>query len=416
MELFNFFSALLVLAALYAYLNTRFIKLPSAISLMLFGLALSILVQGVGAVSPAFETTVESMLERVNFTEILLEFMLSFLLFAGALHIDIHKLSSSKWPVITFATLGVLLSAFFTGSLLYYGLQLTDIKVAYIHCLLFGALISPTDPIAVMGILKKAGLSEKLELKITGESLFNDGVGVVLFIVLFQIAQKGYDNVSSAFIGELLLEEIGGGILLGLLLGYAGYMLIRTIDHYQTEVLITLAIVMGGYAFASYVHFSGPLAMVVAGLLIGNRGRETAMSDVTLDYTNKFWEMIDEILNAALFLLIGLEVMLIQFRLSYIVIGLITALGIVGIRYVALAVPSFLLGFRKTFEPNTLPVLSWGGLRGGISIALALSLTTMMNREFFTAITYVVVLFSIVVQGLTIEKFINYLRRRQIKI
>lgn len=378
---------------------------------MLFGLALSLLVQGIGAISPAFESSVENMLAKVDFTEVLLEFMLSFLLFAGALHIDIHKLASSKWPVITFATVGVLLSAFLIGTLLFYGLKLTDISVEYIHCLLFGALISPTDPIAVMGILKKAGLPEKLELKITGESLFNDGVGVVLFIALFQIAQKGFENVSSGFIGELLLEEIGGGILLGFILGYLGFILIRSIDHYQTEVLITLAIVMGGYAFASYLHFSGPLAMVVAGLFIGNRGRALAMSDITLDYTNKFWEMIDEILNATLFLLIGLEVMVIDFPTIYIIIGLIAAVTIVGIRYISLAIPSLLLGFRKTFEPNTLPVLTWGGLRGGISIALALSLTIDMHRNFFTSITYVVVLFSIIIQGMTIEKLINYLRK-----
>lgn len=415
MEFFHIFSVILVLSALVAYLNHRLLHLPSSISLLLAGLLLSILVQVAGAVSPSFEAGVEAKLASIDFSEILLDVMLSFLLFAGAMHTNLEALRQSRWPILIFATVGVLISTFLTGTLFFYLLQVMGKPIPYIHALLFGALISPTDPVAVLGLLRKANLPESLEVKITGESLFNDGVGVVVFLSLFGIAQTGLAEVEASEIGILLLEEVGGGIILGFVLGYLGFRLMKSIDHYQTEVLISLAMVMGGYSLASYLHFSGPLAMVVAGLFIGNHATETAMSAKTLDYVTKFWEMLDEILNAALFVLIGLELMLISVDVFYLLAGLIATILVLTVRYFSLAIPSYVLGFRKTFEPNTLPIMTWGGLRGGISIALALSLLPSMNKEMLVTVTYVVVLISLAIQGLTMERFIKWLKRHSVR-
>jgi CPA1 family monovalent cation:H+ antiporter len=312
---------------------------------------------------------------------------------------------------MSFATLGVLLSTFLIGGAVYFLIPFFYEPVGFIYCLLFGALISPTDPIAVLGILKKAGVPKQLETKIVGESLFNDGVGVVVFLTLFQVAQQGLENVSGGEIGILLLEEIGGGIALGLVLGYFAWKLMKRIDHYQTEVLITLAVVFGGNTIAHWLHFSAPLAMVVAGLFIGNHGVKTAMSDLTIDYLTKFWEVIDEILNAVLFVIIGLELVIISFEGAYTWIGIIAIPLVLLIRAIALWLPSAALGLRKTYQQNTLRIMTWGGLRGGISIALALSLQEGMYREMFTSVTYIVVLFSIIVQGLTIAPYINHLKK-----
>lgn len=414
MELFHIFSVILVISSIFAYINQQYIKLPTAIALLLAGLLVSVLVQVMGAVSPPFEQWVESGLREINFSEVLLEFMLSFLLFAGALHTDLERLSKSKWTVMAFATIGILISTVITGTLFYYLLQLVGLPISFIHSLLFGALISPTDPIAVLGILKKAKIPKTLEVSITGESLFNDGVGVVIFISLFQVAQRGMENIEGSFIAELFVAEVGGGIGLGLLIGYIAFFFMRRIDHYQTEVLISLAVVTGGYSIAHFLHFSGPLAMVAAGLLIGNQGTRLAMSKQTADYLTKFWEMVDEIFNAILFVLIGLELMLIPYEWMYGLVALITTAIVLVVRYVSLAVPSYTLRLHRTFTPGTLPIMTWGGLRGGISIALALSLTPEMHRDMIVAITYAVVLMSLVVQGLTIEPLIRRLSRKEI--
>ncbi|MCC9166001.1 cation:proton antiporter [Pontibacter harenae] len=416
MELFHVLSAILAVSAFFAYINQKYIKLPGAIGLLLAGLFVSLLVQAIGMISPAFIDVVRNNLESIDFADFLMEFMLSFLLFAGALHTNLKKLAASKWPVLTFATVGVLISTAVVGTLFYYLLQLMGMTIDYIYCLIFGALISPTDPIAVLGILKKADIPESLEVKITGESLFNDGVGVVVFTSLYQIAQLGTENIEASSIGILFLEEVGGGIALGLIIGYLAFRLMRNIDHYQTEVLISLAVVMGGYSLAQMLHFSGPLAMVVAGLFIGNQGIEQAMSKITADYLHKFWEMVDEIFNAILFVLIGLELLLIEFHTIYLLIGLITTAIVLLVRYFALAIPSYALRLHRTFAPNTLAIMTWGGLRGGISVALALSLTQDMQREVITAITYIVVLISLVVQGLSIDAFIKRLSRRNMNI
>jgi len=413
LSLLAVFSFLLVFSAVFSWFNIRFIKLPASIGLMLLGIVFSLIVLVSGSFSLQFHEQVKDILLQIDFSEFVLDFLLSFLLFAGALHTDINKLANSRWPILIFATFGVVISTFLVGTALFYGLPLVGIHIKYVHCLLFGALISPTDPIAVMGILKKMNLSEKLESKITGESLFNDGLAVVLFATLYQIGLNGTEEVTVENVGLVLLQEIGGGLLLGLAAGYVAYLLIRSIDHYQTEVLITVALVIGSYTLASFLHFSGPLTVVLAGLFIGNKSRTTAMSHQSLDYVNKFWEMIDEILNTALFLLMGFEVLVVDLTPRHFIIGILAAIAVVVSRYLSLSLPSFLFGLKKTFEPNTLKILTWGGLRGGISIALALSIHPAMDRDFLVALTYVVVLFSIFAQGLTIEKVINYLNRKE---
>ncbi|WP_347158020.1 cation:proton antiporter [Pontibacter chitinilyticus] len=412
MELFHIFSVILVISAAVAYINHKYIRLPAAIGLLLAGLFISLAVQALGAVWPDFTDLMQEKLASVDFSEILLEFMLSFLLFAGALHTDLKKLADAKWSIMLFATVGLLLSTFFIGSLFFCLLHLIGQPLDYIYCLLFGALISPTDPVAVLGILKKANIPEKLEVNITGESLFNDGVGVVVFISLYEIAQLGLENVDAAFVGKLFLEEAGGGIALGLLLGYIAFYFMRRIDHYQTEVLISLAVVTGGYSIAHYLHFSGPLAMVAAGLLIGNQGTKLAMSTQTADYLHKFWEMVDEIFNAVLFVLIGLELLIIPFRPEYLLIGFVTTGIVLLMRFLSIAIPSYALRLNKTFAPNTLLIMTWGSLRGGISVALALALAPEMYRNFIVAITYMVVLLSLTVQGLTIGPLVQKLTKR----
>ncbi|MEM9984857.1 MAG: sodium:proton antiporter, partial [Bacteroidota bacterium] len=306
-----------------------------------------------------------------------------------------------------------LISTFGVGMSLYWLLQLIGAPIDLIYCFLFGALITPTDPIAVLGILKKAGVPASVEAKITGESLFNDGFGVVVFVALFQIAQQGIEELSTEYVLTLLAEEVLGGIGLGLLLGWIAYLLMKRIDHYPTEVLITLAVVTGGYTIALLLHFSGPLAMVVAGLFVGNTDGKGVMSDETADYVHKFWEMIDETLNAILFVLIGLEILVISYEFNYLWLGILALIISVSMRFMALTIPSYLFGFRKDFAPYTLSIMTWGGLKGGISIALALSLTSDMPRDLIVGITYTVVFCSLLFQGLTLEGGVKRLMARE---
>jgi CPA1 family monovalent cation:H+ antiporter len=376
---------------------------------MVLSLLLSLILLVIGSASPA-AGLMKNLLVQIDFSDFLLDFMLGFLLFAGALHTDIKKLHKARGPIITYATVGILISTFLVGGGIYFILPLLYQPVDFIYCLLFGALISPTDPIAVLSILKKAGISESIETQITGESLFNDGVGVVIFLTLFRIASKGFANVSTSEIIVLLLEEIVGGVLFGLLLGYVGFRMLKRIDHYQTEVLITLAIVMGGTSLAAMFHFSGALAMVVAGLFIGNKGALEAMSEETNDYIHKFWEMLDEIFNAILFVLIGLELLIIPFELSFLFVGLIAILIIILARLLSLIIPSYIFRFKYEFPKSTFILMTWGGLRGGISIALALSLTEGMQRNLIVSVTYIIVLFSIIVQGLSLERVVKRLK------
>lgn len=409
MQLFILFSVLVTLAALFSYLNVRLLRLPSGISLMLMGVLAAVGVILLSQVSSGFAAIVHSELARIDFSEFLLGILLSFLLFAGSLHVNLDDLRKSAKSIISFATLGTAISTFLVGLALYYLMRIYSHPMPLIMCLLFGALISPTDPIAVMSILKKANLSKTIQINVVGESLFNDGIGVVIFATLLKISSVGLEHFGAVQISLLFLREALGGMVTGWLIGFAGYRLMKSIDHFQTEIMISLAMVMGGYTLCHYLHVSGPLAMVVAGIMTGNRGVQRAMSDVTKDYLSKFWEVTDEILNAILFMLIGLEIVVIHFQFHYFWIGLVTALLIVISRYVSLYIPSAAFGFRKELGTNTLGIMTWGGLRGGISLALALSLPAGQFKDVIVSVTFVVVLFSILVQGLTIEKLIRYL-------
>jgi monovalent cation:H+ antiporter, CPA1 family len=405
MDVLNIATTLVVLAASFGYLNARFLKLPDTIGLMIAAIFFSTVIILVGAVFPDILTLEKELIARIDFEEVLLDGFLSILLFAGALHTDLDALKAMRGPIILFATLGVLISTFVVGGLMFGGFQLLGMEIPFIHCLLFGALISPTDPIAVLGILKKAGVPKVVETKIIGESLFNDGIGVVVFLTIFSIASLGTEEIKSTGVIMLFLNEVVGGVVFGLGLGYIAYLLMKSIDNYQVEILITLAIVLGGYWLANWLHFSGPLAMVVAGLMIGHeRFRTSSMSEITEDYVDKFWELLDLFFNAILFVLIGLELIIISFNKQYLLAGLLAVPVVLLARYTALFFP--LRFFRKSLDlvPRTGIIMAWGGLRGGISIALALSLAPHMSREILLAVSYVVVVFSIVVQGLTIER------------
>ncbi len=399
----------LVLTALLAYINFRFIGLPITIGVMATALGLSLLIVGLDLAGIDFglHLQMERMLSAIDFSNVLMQGMLSLLLFAGALHIDLAELKAYRWQVLVLAFFSTLLSTFIVGFAAWTVLPLIGIQLPLLYCLLFGALISPTDPIAVMGILKSAGIPKNLELVIAGESLFNDGVGVVIFSILMGMLMMGKMPSFDEGLG-LMTREAGGGLLYGLLLGYVTFRLLASIDNYQVEVMITLASVMGGYLLASKLHVSGPLAMVVAGLVVGNHGREYAMSHTTRQYVDMFWEMVDDILNAVLFVLIGMEVLLIAFSLNL-------ALAAVAMVFLTLLARALTVWLPVMAAPGyfKLPrgagvVLTWGGLRGGISVALALSLPQGPEREIVLALTYGIVVSSILVQGLTIGRIASH--------
>ena len=405
MEIYNIITILIILAAIFGYINYRFIKLPRTIGIMLISLIASLIVIGIKNIYPDFFLKAIEDISAIDFHNAVMKVMLSFLLFAAAINIDSKKLRSERTAIITFSTISVLISTILVGTLFYGITTLFGLSVNYLYCLLFGALISPTDPIAVVGILKKAKIPSSLETKISGESLFNDGVGVVLFITFYEIAQIGFENTSVWNIIWLFIKEGGGGLLLGFILGYLCYRALKSIDNYVVEVMITLAIVMGGYSLAEKLHVSGPLAMVIAGLITGNKIMEEVVSDITRDYIGKFWELMDEVMNTILFLLIGFEMLIIPFNMTLLWLGCIAIVIVLFARFISVSLPIMVLKNKKTFEKNTIPILTWGALRGGISVALALSVPKYMYGEMFVTITYIVVLFSIIVQGLTIGKF-----------
>lgn len=402
MDLFELSALLITITALFGYVNAKWIKLPTAIGVMLIALLFSLaiaIIEWLG-IYPS-RALAEKILSGVDFNFTLLHGMLSFLLFAGALHVNLKDLGQQRWVILTLSTLGVLLSTLIIGYGSFFAFNALGFNINLIYCMLFGALISPTDPIAVLSILKSTGAPRALETKITGESLFNDGVGVVIFIVLLGIAQDP-QSASFSHIALLFAEEAIGGILFGLVLGYIGFKLLASLDDYSTEVLISLAIVMGGYSLAAAIHTSGPISIVVAGLVIGNHGRQYAMSEKTREHLDLFWKLIDEILNALLFVLIGLEVLILDFDNHSLIAGLLTIMLVLGARLVSVGIPISLFKLRRSFTPYVTRILVWGGLRGGISVALALSLPPGSARDIILAVTYVVVVFSIVVQGLTI--------------
>ena len=408
MTIFQIITILISLAAVFSFINYKYLRLPTTIGVMLISLVLSlilILIDKSGLI--AVGDTANRVLEQIDFNETLLHGILSFLLFAGALHINLNDLSREGPVVGILASVGVLASTFLVGTAFYFILMLLGIDTSYTICLLFGAIISPTDPIAVIGVLKSAGVPKTLEVKVAGESLFNDGVGVVVFLALLEIA-GGDKGFSGGFIIELLFREFGGGVLIGLGIGWLAYRMLKSVDNYQVEVLITLALVMGGYELATTLHSSGPIATVVAGLLIGNHGRKFAMGDLTRDHLDTFWELLDEILNAVLFVMIGLEVLVLTFAGSYLVAGLLMIPMALLARWISVGVPVTVLRRWREFTPGAVKVMTWGGLRGGISVALALSLPSdMPERELIVAVTYIIVIFSILVQGMTIKRVVS---------
>lgn len=404
MELYYSFSVLIVLTAIFSYLNLRYLKLPSAIGIMLLAMIVSISLVIAGKSYPDMFTGFTDIIASVDFTEVLMGSMLNFLLFAGAIHISLHDLRKQRIPVMIFSTVGVIISTFTVGTILYFTFIVLGVKIPFIECLVFGALISPTDPIAVIGILKKAGIRKSLEIKVAGESLFNDGVAVVLFAVLLQLARGSEVDLTFLHISGLFLQEAGGGVLMGLLLGYIASQGIKRINSYNVTVMITLAVVMGGYLVTRALHISGPLTMVAAGLVIGNYGKAVAMSAADKDYLDKFWELIDEILNAMLFLIIGFELLLIPNLQQYWLIGPITILIVLLARFFSIWLPIRFVPNIGSFDARTITILVWGGLRGGVSVALALTIDDHLHHNLFMAITYYVVVFSIVVQGLTVGK------------
>ncbi|HAU68795.1 MAG TPA: sodium:proton antiporter [Gammaproteobacteria bacterium] len=404
-------AVLITISALFAYINHRFIGLPTTIGVMMVALIASVLVYVAGLLGWAdVQNQATSMLGEIDFNQTLLHGMLSFLLFAGALHVNLTDLKKQGWVILSLATVGVVMSTFLVGTAAYYLLAALSYHLPYLYCLLFGALISPTDPIAVMATVKRLGVSKELETTIAGESLFNDGVGVVVFMVLLILLQQP-ESITPSHVAILFVEEAVGGLLLGTALGLLGYYLMRSIDNYKVEVLLSLAIVMGGYSLAVALHTSGPIAIVVAGLITGQVLRSEVLSDQTRRSLNEFWELVDEILNVVLFALIGLEVLIIPFEGQWFLASLFLIVIVIAIRFFSVGLPIRLIDWVTTrkLAPHLVKILTWGGLRGGISVALALSLPSGEYRDLILFLTYVIVVFSIVVQGLTIGPLIKRL-------
>ena len=481
-QIFEICAIIIVLSALFGYVNVKILKLPNTIGLMIVAIVFTAALYISQFFTDHFIDAAHSLINQIDFQHVLLKIMLGFLLFAGALHTNFDQLKVQRWPVLVFSTLGVLASTFICATLVYFIFGAMGIETRYIHCLLFGALISPTDPIAVLGILKQAGVPKILETKIVGESLFNDGVGVVVFMTIYSIAtggghpgeDHGHDHEGPAHaqvvaaseiklasyqdksdhdqadpghddhppekpvdghasvaaeegtgehagqprgffaivldVIKLFGTEVLGGLLLGAILGYGTFLLLRSIDDYEIEVLITLACVMGGYALATAWHLSAPLAIVVAGLIVGNDTvRGTAMSKQTEIYVDKFWELMDILLNAVLFVLIGLEILTLNITSVYLQATGLAIIIVLGSRFLSLILPVRFFAKKLEFVPHTATIMTWGGLRGGISIALALTLLPEMNRELFLTVTYGVVIFSIIVQGLSVGKLARQL-------
>lgn len=406
MSLIQILAVLLTATALFSYVNHRFIRLPTTIGVMLISLVVSLILLVAGKYTPDAPELAADMLRRIDFDDTLMQGLLSFLLFAGALHIHLDDLADHRAVIGTSALVGVVLSIFIFGTVIHLVLGALGLPLNYAWCLLFGSIISPTDPIAVLGLLKTTRVPKALEVKIAGESLFNDGVGVVAFLVLAEIAVGGQE-VDPGHIAALFLQEAVGGALLGLGLGWVTYHLLKSVDQYQVEVLLTLALVVGGYTLATALHLSGPIAIVVAGLMIGNQGRKLAMSNVTRERLDTFWELVDEILNAVLFVLIGLEVLVLTFTRPLLLAGLAAVPVMLLARWASVGLPVLVMRRWRTVTPGAVRIMTWGGLRGGISVALALSLPPGPERELVLGVTYILVVFSILFQGLTIKAVVR---------
>ena len=414
LSIFEIASLLLVLSGFFGWFNHAILKLPHTIGLLVMALVASLVLLGIERFFPSLgiTDTLQSAIGQIDFHSTVMEGMLAFLLFAGALHVDFSYLRSQAWAIGLMATLGVLVSTFLVGTGFYYICGLLGFQVPFLWALVFGALISPTDPVAVLSLLKSINVPHALEAKIAGESLFNDGVGVVVFTIIVAIAvgqTNGGEsaNITLFHVGELFFVEAIGGAVLGLITGWIANRAMATMDEYTLEILISLAIVAGTYALALRLHLSGPIAVVIAGLLVGNRGAAKSMSSKTRQYLFGFWELIDEILNSVLFLLIGLEVLVIALDPSFAWIAIASIPLVLTARLISVSLPIMALSFKQTFTAGAIPVLTWGGLRGGISVALALSLPAMEHKPLILAATYGVVLFSIIIQGLTVKTVVN---------
>ncbi|MEL0647686.1 sodium:proton antiporter [Pseudoalteromonas agarivorans] len=411
LTIFEISAIFLSITALLTYVNHRFIGLPTTIGVMVISMLVSITAIFLGFLG--FDDLIDyevSLLDQLNFTEVLLDGMLSMLLFAGALHVNVSDLRRYKLPIGILACVGTLVSTVIIAGALYLLMPLLGFNLSFIWCLLFGALISPTDPIAVMGILRSAGAPKSIETVIAGESLFNDGIGVVVFVLLLGILSSG-DIPTTYSVAHTLAVEAGGGIIFGLTLGGILYYLLKSIDSYQEEVLLTLAGVIGGYALASHWHLSGPLAMVMMGLMVGNHGRNLAMSDKTRHYVDLFWELIDEILNAILFVLIGLEVVMIAYSGNLLAAAVLTILIALLARLIVVGITTTTFNKQLALPSGAWKVLTWGGLRGGISVALVLQLPDGAERNVLLTLTYAVVVFSILIQGLSVSKVAKSIRK-----
>lgn len=408
-SIFNLLAMLVTLATVFGYINFRWLKLPHTIGIVVIALTVSVTILISDRVFPALEleAAVRGLLIEIDFEESLMKGLLSFLLFAGALHVDLETLLSRRWAILTMATAGVIISTLIVAALMFVCFRAFGLQIPMGYCLVFGALISPTDPVAVIGILKTVKIPDTLKAKISGESLFNDGFGVVLFTVLAALAAGGEETLTSAGVVELLAVEAVGGSLLGLVSGYIAYRVMRTINEHNLEVLITLTLVMGTYGLASQLHMSGPLAVVVAGLFIGNHGKKFAMSDDTRHHIDTFWSLTDEVLNSLLFLAIGFEVVAIELTGEILGVVILATPIVLLARLAAVSLPVTVLGRFRTFTTGAIPVMTWGGIRGGISVALALSLPASEEKPIILAVTYGVVIFSIIVQGLTIERVVR---------
>ncbi len=411
-SVFTIAAVVLTLAAVFGYLNHRWLRLPQSIGLVIIALLASLGVIVLDAFLPQaqFQSAMRSLLSKIDFQEALMKGMLSFLLFAGALHIDLGDLLLRKWAIASMATAGVLISTFLVGLSIYFTADALGVGIPLAYCLVFGALISPTDPVAVLGILKTIYVPKELEAMIAGESLFNDGVGVVVFTILAALAAGaggGGEALTVSGVLGLFLSEAAGGAALGLASGWIAYRAIKTIDEHNLEVMITLALVMMTYTVAFAIHVSGLIAVVVAGLLIGNHGTRFAMSENTRDHVQKFWSLLDEVLNAALFLIIGFEVIALTFTGGTLWLMAAAVPIVLASRFISVAAPISLLGLKRNYARGAIPVLTWGGLRGGISVALALSLPEGPEKSPILAVTYGVVIFSIIVQGLTIKRVVK---------
>lgn len=413
LQVLELITLLIILSALFLFINTRFIKLPSTIGLMLLAIGLSFIVVIGGLIFPQIHLFAKSIFIDYKFSDVLFNVMLSFMLFAGAMEINLKKLGEEKWAVFILAIIGTLISTFVVGFGIFFLLPLVGYPIDFIYCLLFGALISPTDPISVLAMIKHTTVSKNLQIQIAGESLFNDGVGVVIFLTILHVITGGVENFSIGGTALLFGQEVAGGLLLGVAFGWVGLKLLMYIDNKYTEieVLVTLAMVMGCTILANKMHVSAPLAIVAMGIFVGKEGRHEKLANATGEYVHKFWGLIDETLNAILFILIGLQAIIISWKIDFFLAAGVAIIIVLFARFVGVTIPISSMRLKRKFPKYTIRILTWSGLRGGISVALALSLYDLIGdkvdnsvTDMLIVMTYSVVFFSIVVQGLTIGK------------